>query len=786
MNRSPFPPILVDVLAATVRATANTFTLLIVGLVVTLGFFGMGGDALFLASTISINTLIAIVQEVRAKNVLRSLELITKQHVKVMRNHVTQHFSPDQLQVGDHVVVQTGDPIPADGQIIEAHNLSVNQAMLTGESSEVGLHAHDLVYAGSYVTTGNAIFKVTAVNDHTRAGQMTKKLKWYEVKLTPLQQSLSRVIQVLTYVAIALAVLIYMEGRRANLEITNIINTIASGAISVVPEGLLLASTLLFSYGALKLMKQHVLIRRVAAVEGFSRLSVLCMDKTGTLTTDQLQVSQVVSLHKETTPTMLAWYLNAFVEGQTGINSTFKALAAWNKPQKTIIHEILPFSSSYKYSAVLFQDGSSGRALALGAPEILGKEILTEEQQEQIDTVMSKGQRVLLLVDYGTTRTVLSDSLKKKGTAIGFVSLKPTIRPDAEDTIFYLQAQGVGLKVISGDSLQTVQALSKSLGILHWKSAITGDELSELTPSEWNRIVPQTTLFCRVLPEQKERIIETLQRHGFVGMVGDGVNDALALKKADLSIAMAEGSEAARQVSDVILLDNRFASLPVGMRLGSQIILGVQMVSCLFFNKIILGATVLLLNLALSAPYPFTTRHLLLLNLFTVGIPTFIWSVFPAQAARRDPGTRLLRPTLRFAIPNGVISGLAAIVVYQLIFTFNGNSASASSATFFVSLLLGIFTFWLIPLHVGAIRNKTLQEWPWIYTIASLALIVAGTQSAVITELFNLTSLLWQEWILVSAVTVLAGCALWSMTYKRKQYVVPAAEAALTARQAIS
>lgn len=316
------------------------------------------------------------------------------------------------------------------------------------------------------------------------------------------------------------------------------------------------------------------------------------------------------------------------------------------------------------------------------------------------------------------------------------------------------------MKVISGDSVSTVKAIAKKVGIRQSDVCITGEELAMLDELTWYEKVPQYTIFARIVPEQKEKIIRTLTKYGFTGMVGDGVNDALALKNANLSVAMAEGSPASRKVADVVLLTNNFSVFPAGMRLGNQIILSLEMITCLFIHRIVFSSVLLLLALILGSSYPFQSRHLLLLNVFVVGIPTFLWSVFPQETGHRAENKGFFQRILRYALPQGLITGLAITVGYALatLLYSSGNDTTAPRlVATMIAFALSMLTFWTIPLSLNAIQSRSLQILQgWYFTVSPL-LFFALFQFEWVRNYFGFTTISIPQWITIIVVVIAAG-----------------------------
>lgn len=689
-------------------------------------------DAWFISVVIVVNSAIGIIQELRAKRVLRQLELMSAPKARLLKNGEITEVDYDELQIDDEIVIQAGDELPADAKVMESKGLELNESMLTGESASVEKKVGDTVLAATTVLAGEGMARVIAIGDDTKAGAISQALKRYKPELTPLQMAIWRAIYFLTYGAIILSILITAVYYFSGDNVVIILKTITSAAVTIVPEGLLLASSLLLAFGSLRLAQAKVLPQKLSAIEAMALLNLLAVDKTGTLTSDEVALEQVAVFDE--TPGLsesVVAELAALIAHETsGGNITGKAiLAEASPPKNTEIIDVMAFSSARKMAGVRVKIDGKVRTLLMGAPEFVAKLApVNKATRKALDEWADKGLRVLMLAEFTDEKTKLNDLPNNSGRPIGAVILRNSLRHGVVETVDFLQRQGVTIRVISGDNPRTVQYIAREAGIHHPEKVILGADLAKLGEDKFNEAADTYTIFARVLPDQKERLIARFQKSGkFTGMVGDGVNDALALKKADLGVAMYAGAPASRRVSDIILLNNSFTSLPIGMKLGNQIMQAIEVIAILFFHKIIYGVTLLMTTILINMNYPYSPRHITFMNIFLVTMPTLMWTLFPPVPKHRINPKGFWRDTLLAVLPIALITGLTVAFTYWIMsVVFPGHAAEVATMTVLTATFFGVYLVFLVGIMLDVTIDKVAKRARLLYLL-SVVVVAAGS-----------------------------------------------------------
>ena len=649
----------------------NAINVILFSIALSLVLLGQYLDAFISVGVISFNMLISLVQEVRAKQTLDRIALLTRSQASVVRDGQEQLLEPEALVVDDLLVIHAGDQIVVDGPMVGGGRLEVDESLLTGESNLVTKHEGDMLYSGTFCVTGSALYRAEKVGVQSMAGTLTARARAYREMYTPLQREINLVIRVLLFIALFLEVLLFAASIVKFIPMVETVR-MAMVIIGIVPNGLFLSISMAYALGAVRIVGKGALVQKFNAIESLSHVDVLCLDKTGTLTTNRLELAALSPYGIDATT--LRILLASYIAHTSSRNATSEAIGAACQQQTLLalhVRQEIPFSSARKWSALVVDDTDTAMRgiYVLGAPDVLRPFLVPgSDLGAFIAEETGRGLRVLLFARYPEPVQVQQLTgelhLPQGLMPLGAISLRDTLRPEARETLAQFVALGVQVKVISGDHPRTVRTLATQLGLDEHGKTVTGADLDALDDLRLERLVEETTIFGRITPGQKERIVEALRRrHHYVAMIGDGVNDVLSLKQAQLGIAMQSGSQATRGVADLILLHDSFAALPLAVREGQRIRNGMQDILKLFLARVA-SMTLLLISIAFIGSFPFQPRQTSLLTLLTVGVPAFALAYWARPGRVASESESLLRAIARFVLPVAVTTCLVAIGVY--------------------------------------------------------------------------------------------------------------------------
>ena len=678
-----------DVPAAPVRSTrqilqANVFNpvnAIISVLFVLILIAGYPQDGLFVGVVIS-NIVIGVGQELKARSTLHELEVLNAPKARVIREGVEHDVGVNEVVADELLVLGSGDQLVVDGEVVQAIGLELDESLLTGEADPVEKATGDEVLSGSFVSAGSGHYRATAIGADAYASRLAEEARVFRLADSELRNGVNVILRWLIVIIPPVALLSFWRQLEAEDRWQEALQGTVAAAVAMVPDGLVLLTSLAFIAGVLALARRQALAKELASVELLARVDTLCLDKTGTITTGDISFGAVEPA-ADVSAEAAAAALGAVAGTDADPNATMAAIQhAAPDPGDWRSIAITPFSSARKWAGAAFEDRGS---FYIGAPEIV-TDPDDVDTARQVEVHAREGRRVLLLVR--SDEPYADDVLVNGRRAVALVTLEDTVRDDAPEILTYFREQGVTLKVISGDNPDTVAAVARRAGVEGAESGTDARTLPD-DPDELARVVDDQTVFGRVTPHQKRAMVGALQSRGHtVAMTGDGVNDVLALKDADMGIAMGSGSSATRAVAQLVLLDNRFSTLPTVLAEGRRVINNIERVANLFITKAAYAVLITALIALMGSPYPFLPRHLTLIGTFSIGLPGF----FLALA----PNTELVKPgflerVLRFSLPAGAAAGIATVIVYEIVRRMDDvNQTQARTAATICLLIIGL------------------------------------------------------------------------------------------------
>lgn len=652
-----------EIIASHTFTYFNFLNLALAGLVL---LSGQHKNMLFMGIVVA-NALIGIIQECKVKKLIDALSVVTATRAGlVLEDGSIQEVLVEELKVGDVIRVSIGDQLAVDCETISSQGLEVNESLLTGESLAVLKKAGDSLFSGSSVVAGTATARVVHIGEDNYATRLVKKAKTKRRATSEMQLAIKRIIKYVGYAIVPIgAALYYIQRNVAQNTISDsLVNTVA-GVLGMIPEGLVLLTSISFILGVGRLARKNALVQEMEAIEALARVDVLCLDKTGTITTGDLNVEKVVLLGAARDELQVQHIMESISYAFEETNATTDALRRYfeNTNHLEIVDQV-PFSSKRKYMGITVRQHGREREYRLGAPEYLTDDRAVIARAEQF---ASEGMRVLLLIGENP---------------MALVVLSDVIKEDAADTFCFFREKGVDIKIVSGDNPLTVSIVGGRAGLEGAQRYVDARELPD-DMEQLRKEVGKYTVFGRVSPEKKQQIVKAFEAEDCVtGMVGDGVNDVLALKDADCGIAMASGSDAAKQSAHIVLLDSDFSSMKEIVKEGRTIISNIERVSVLYLTKTLYSIMLCVLFIVIGKSYPFIPIQLSLIGGTAIGIPSFIL----ALERHEDTIPRgFLRNVLRISLPAAAILTGALTAVAGLNMLFHFGEAAVST----INLLIG-------------------------------------------------------------------------------------------------
>jgi cation-transporting P-type ATPase E len=747
---------------------ANVFTLfnaiIAAFFVLDLGL-GLYADSIFGLIAV-VNSSIGIYQEKKAKETLDEIAVLVAPHAQVVRDGEVLELIADEVVPGDLIEVGPGDQLIADGEAVASRGMTMDESLLTGESDGIKKDDGDRVLSGSFCVSGSGSYVVDAVREESYAGKIAGEAKTFRHPPSPLQEEVNRVIIASTYVMVPLAIVLILSLKLRNVPLDEAAQTATAGLVTLIPEGLVLLMSVTFAVAAKRLARRGTLVQQMSATESLASVDTICVDKTGTLTAGKLRLSGV-EYADGIDPKTGAAALGRFAASAGNRNQTLETIAGEFPGKAGAVRSEVPFSSEWKWSGVSLDGSGDGSTYVLGAPDILaesGALSLPPRLAEKLKQETAAGRRV---VAFGQTSEALPEDPAVKGSPrldpLALVVLEETLRPDAAETIATMREEEVDLKLISGDAAATVTAVAYAVGVPQDAPVIEGPDLPEDTEG-LARAAAENTIFCRIKPEQKKALVGALVASGrYVAMIGDGVNDVPALKRARMAVAMGSGTQVTKGVADVVLLEDQFERLPEAVAEGRKIARNIHRLGRLYLTKTVYAATLILLVAVPGFVFPFLPRHLTVAALLTIGIPSFALALLPSEGPLYRG--RLLRALAAFAVPAGVATALASIVSFFLVDTVAGGTL-AEGRTAATSTLIALGLAFILLLERGPGREHIAIQSNMLGMVMALGGAYAGILALpFLREFFDLVLLGPGEWFLVF-LSVAIGLAIASAMWK--------------------
>ncbi|MEO8458397.1 MAG: HAD-IC family P-type ATPase [Chloroflexota bacterium] len=682
--------------------------------------FSLVGDGLMTASLVFANVVVGVFQEVRAKRKLDKISLLTRPTATIIREGKERTVDPEEIVLADAIVLKPGDQVLVDGKLVVADGVTVDESLLTGESDLVTKHIDDEVKSGTFCMTGSGVYIAERVGANSLIQQLTIQARKFRNNQTPLQREVGLVLRVMAVAVVLLSiqVLTVYRSSETGLSVSESLRA-AAVLVGLVPQGLSFMVTTTYAMAVIRMAGTGALIQRINAVESIANVNLLCLDKTGTLTTNNLSLDNVEPLEGDTegvTQTLADFAANVKTE-----NRTIEAIRKAHPGTSRTVRAEIPFSSARKWSALAMDSG----VYVLGAPEMLEPAMPNAAALEgRIQELAESGLRVLLFSAAADPSAKLDpDNAQLPGELVplAIISVRDELRAEAEETITQFRQAGIGIKIISGDSPDTVAALAKQAGVSQDLKSVSGLELDALSDPDLKKVAEESTVFGRITPQQKERLIRALRGRGrHVAMIGDGVNDVLALKQADLAIAMKSGSQVTRSVADIVLLDDSFATLPKAFMEGQRVRRGMFDIIRLFLVRTLSVSLVIFAVALVGDVFPTTPRQNGVLAFLTVGIPTLALAAWarPAKTPRQ-----LVLSSAHFVVPAAISIALLTFGVYEL-YIWKSDSETARTALTTTAILCGLL---LIPFAQPPIRafvGGTAFNGDWRPTMLAVVLLL--------------------------------------------------------------
>jgi cation-transporting ATPase E len=681
--------------------------------VVLLFVFGNAQAGLFLGIVFLLNTFIATSQDIHARILLERLQMLTALKVKRIGTEGEETLVlAEEIKKGDLIKLRLGDQAPCEGVMVSSDNLEISEALITGESDSFSKKEGDKIIAGAIVTAGEGVMKAEGLFKDSRLSIIVGEVKKYAANPSSIQRAINTVIKYSGYILIVVLLFVISRGVILHIPKLEIVTNSGALASTLVPQGLVVAITLLFAVGAAYYSRKNVLFQEINSTEKLGRIKNLCIDKTGTLTDNVLLVEEM-HVYKSVDEKYVEALISESISGLNDRSETILAIKKYleNNPSsraelttgqemnKTItVARCLPFSSWRRYGVVEVKENENLQSVFFGAHDVMLERILNKEEKKWLEDIVeentSKGKHILCVAK---SRGVgLPKDLKETELSIMAVFVfHNTLREGIQKAISFFNNRGVKIRVLSGDNVNTVRAVAESVGIVGANNVVTGKEMEKWSDADFEKYAHDYTVFAQILPEHKVKLVEAFKKDGFTAMVGDGVNDALAMKKSDLGIAMFGGVPVTRQLADVILMTNSFSDLPGAVELADHFIRSIEISSGIYINQSVIGLFLFVILSVFGYSYPLTPLNITFMNYFTVGFSTVLISYWALRPTGKIlPASE--KPFLKRVMPIIFACGIVEATGAALVFIFSPEYLKNASSNTLVGFSFIIFGFFFL------------------------------------------------------------------------------------------
>lgn len=712
--------------------TENVFSLfnfIILGIILfVLFFYFKNGDDRLLLDTFGIalvgltTTAIALYQEIKSKIALDKVSLLLKKKIKVIRDGEENEIEPDEIVKDDVIKAGTGDQIIVDGQVIESRYLEIDESLLTGESLPIEKESGDVVLSGSFCVSGSGYYRADKIGSESYANTVTKMAKKHKFLLTPLQKKLNFILEV-TFVSalviVAAETIIHLNNPGV-LEENDFIRRIATILTSLVPQGLIFFASVTYALGVYRISKLGAIIEKLNAVESFSSIQTVCMDKTGTITENNLQVRYIHQADKGLPKAELLSLLGTFVENSSDKNATIRAIKGFAIDDSITLKDEIPFKSENKYSIIEFSDSNEDFCLILGGYDVLLDKVKDNGDLKQIfeEKELSLYRNLLfgrVECEKGLT-SIRHNDMDFRVEPMLLISISDTPREDAGEALELFEKNGIDVKILSGDSTDSITSILTDIGRKTLQSeVITGKELEGISEEELRKVIKEKSVFARLKPDQKLNVIKSLKADGiYTAMIGDGVNDLPAIKEAQMGIAMEEGSQITKEVADIVLLKNKFSLLPRIFDEGNKIVNSVNYVSKLFLTKNFIVIYISILSIFFLLDFPLTPRRVALINIFGISLPAYLLMLRNTNTNKNPDFIKDIFTYVAFAGAVIIAAGYAGIFLTNILYP--GAEEHVSMIMLSIMIFISVTNYLIV-----AIRN---EEENWYFHVSAAILCI--------------------------------------------------------------